>query len=71
MKRFGMSFEDIKDLSVTALIGKMLVQADDDESRSDLNRILDFVKGSGLASKKVKALGLGLVGNQQPAKKGS
>lgn len=61
--QFGMSFEDIKDLSVSALIGKMLLQADGDESRSDLQRLLDFVKSKGLGDKKVKALGLGLVEN--------
>ncbi|MFQ5731018.1 MAG: flotillin family protein [Planctomycetaceae bacterium] len=61
--QFGMSFEDVKDLSVSALIGKMLVESNDDESKADLNRILDFVKSTGSAGKKVKALGLGLLEN--------
>ncbi len=56
--RFGMNFEDIKDLSVAALIGKMLVQADDDESRSDLQRILKIVRGTGMAEKRVASLGM-------------
>ena len=63
--QFGMSFEDVKDLSVAALIGKMLLEADDDESKSDLNRLLAAVKSKGLASKKVAALGLGLVENTE------
>ena len=63
--QFGMSFDDIKDLSVSALIGKMLLEeSNDDESRSSLNRVLDFVKSQGLANKKVKSLGLGLVENK-------
>jgi hypothetical protein len=37
----------------------MLLQVKDDESRSDLNRILNFVRGSGLADKTVKAIGIG------------
>ncbi|MCH7686299.1 MAG: flotillin family protein [Planctomycetes bacterium] len=57
--QFGMNFEDVKDLSVSALIGKLLLQANDDESRSDLNRILSFVRGSGMADKTVKAIGIG------------
>ncbi len=59
--QFGMSFEDVKDLSVSALIGKMLLQTDEDESRSDLQRLLDFVKSKGLADKNVKSLGLGVL----------
>ena len=62
--QFGMSFEDVKDLSVSALIGKMLLEADD-ESKADLNRLLDFVKSTGNAGKKVKALGLGLLENSK------
>jgi len=59
--QFGMSFDDVKDLSVSALIAKMLLEADDDESRSSLDRLLDFAKSKGLADKQVKSLGLGLV----------
>ena len=47
------------------LIGKMLLQANDDESKSDLNRIMDFAKSQGLGGKKVKSLGLGLTGNKK------
>lgn len=63
--QFGMSFEDVKDLSVSALIGKMLLEADDDESKSDLNRLLAAVKSKGLSNKKVASLGLGLVENTE------
>lgn len=60
--QFGMNFEDVKDLSVSALIGKMLVKSDDDESRGDLNRMMQFVRSAGLADKSVKALGIGALG---------
>ena len=54
--QFNMSFEDVKDLSVTMLIGKMLTMASTDEARSELTRMLDQVTGSPLASKKISQL---------------
>lgn len=57
--RFNMSFENIRDLSVAALIGKMLTKADTDEVRSELTRMLDTVAGSPLATKKVGAFAAG------------
>lgn len=54
--QFSISFEDAKDLSVTALIAKMLTMADNDESRSELTRMLDTVAGSKLAQRKIAAL---------------
>jgi hypothetical protein len=59
-----MSFEDIKDLSVTALIGKMMLTASDDESKSELERLMKLVRGTGIADKRVASLGLGLVENK-------
>lgn len=57
--QFHMSFDDIKDLSIAALIGKMLTLADNDERRSDLQRLLDMAKGAGLAGSKVSTLAQG------------
>ncbi len=54
--QFNMSFDDVKDLSVAALIGKMLTLTDSDESKSELNRMLNAVKGMGIADKKVNTL---------------
>lgn len=59
-KQFNMSFDDVKDLSVAALLGKMLVMADTDESRSELTRMLENVSGSPLAAKKIAAVAGGL-----------
>ena len=55
-----MSFDDVKDLSVTALIGKMLTMADTDETRSELSRMLDSVTGSSLATQKIASIAGGL-----------
>lgn len=57
--QFNMSFDDVKDLSVAALIGKMLTLSDSDETSSELQRILGAVKGMGLSDKKVGTLNFG------------
>ena len=54
--QFNMSFDDVKDLSVTALIGKLLTMADGDEARSELTRMLDTVTGTSLATRKIASL---------------
>ena len=51
-----MNFEDVKDLSITALIGRMLTMASTDEARSELTRMLDKVTGTSFASSKVSSL---------------
>ncbi|MCA9017171.1 MAG: flotillin family protein, partial [Planctomycetaceae bacterium] len=55
ISRFGMSFEDVKNLSVAALISQLLLQADSDEDRSVLNRLLATVKNLGISEKKVSS----------------
>ncbi len=57
--QFNMSFDDVKDLSIAALIGKMLTQSESDETTSELQRLLTMVKGTGLADKKVGTLNIG------------
>lgn len=54
--QFNMSFDDVKDLSVAALIGKMLTMADSDQTRSELTRMLDTVAGTSFAGRKVASL---------------
>ncbi|MCP4784216.1 MAG: flotillin family protein [Fuerstiella sp.] len=63
--QFNMSFDDVKDLSVAALIGKMLTMADTDESKSELSRMLDTVSGSSLATQKIASLAGGLAGRTE------
>jgi len=56
--RFNLSFEDVKDLSVAALVGKMIGMAGDDGERAQLRRLLDLVRGTGAAEKRVASLGM-------------
>ncbi|MBT4868356.1 MAG: flotillin family protein [Planctomycetaceae bacterium] len=58
VSQFGMNFEDVKDMSVAALIGKMLLQADDAESKNSLQGLLKTIRGAGLAEKRVAMLGV-------------
>lgn len=53
VSKFNMNFEDVKDLSVAALLGKMLTKSDSDGMTAELTRMLDTVAGHPLASAKV------------------
>lgn len=55
-QQFNMSFDDVKDLSVAAVLGRMLIRADNEEARSELTRMLESVAGSPLAGKKISAV---------------
>ncbi|QDT96011.1 flotillin family protein [Gimesia aquarii] len=55
ISRFGMSFEDVKNLSVAALISQLIVQTDSDEDKSVLNRLLATVKNLGISEQKVSS----------------
>lgn len=56
VSRFGMSFEDVKDLSIAALIGKMMVETSDGPTRNELESLLRMVKSAGLDSRRVGTL---------------
>jgi len=64
--QFGVSFEDVKDLSVAALIGRMITMTDSDDDKSRLEDLLRIFRGAGMAGKKVSSLGL--VGDQSGGK---
>ncbi len=55
---FGLSFDDVKDMSVAALIGKMLLDSEDDAITRGLKKLQGTLKSMGLSDKKVAALGL-------------
>lgn len=59
--QFGLEFKDIKDLSVTALITKLLFEADDEGTTTSLKRMQKFFKNAGLMDKKVGTLGLSML----------
>lgn len=56
--QFNLTAEDVKDLSVAALIAKMMGMTDSDQVKSELNRLLDMVKRVGLGDAKAAALNL-------------
>lgn len=58
VSKFGMSFEDVKDLSIAALISKMLLETDDGQTRSELENLLKMVRSAGMGARKVATLGL-------------
>ncbi len=64
MGQFGLKFEDIKDLSVTALLTKLLFEADDEGTTASLKRLQKHLKNAGLMDKKVASLGLGMLSGE-------
>lgn len=60
--QFNLSAGDVKDLSVAALIAKMMGLSDSDETKSELARLLDMVKGLGVSESKVSTLKIGADG---------
>ena len=56
---FNLGTDDIKNVSIAALIGKMVAMSDSAETRSELELLLDMAERSGLAGKKASALGIG------------
>jgi len=59
--QFGLKFEDVKDLSVAALMTKLLFDADDEGTTASLKRLQKHLKSAGLMNKQVSALGLGML----------
>ncbi len=56
MGEFNLSTNDVKDLSIAALIGRMLSLTSSDETRNELQRLLGMAKDSGWSGKKLKAV---------------
>jgi uncharacterized membrane protein YqiK len=62
--QFNLRAGDVKDLSVAALIAKMMGMADSDETKSELTRLLDTVKSFGVSNSKVATLKIGSDGSK-------
>lgn len=56
IEQFNLSTDDVKDLSIAALIGRMLTLTSSDETRSELQRLLGMAKDAGLSGKPMKSL---------------
>lgn len=54
---FGVSSEDVKNLTIAAALGKMISEADDDRSRGVLATLLHRAKLAGVSEKTVGSLG--------------
>lgn len=57
ISQFGLTSEDVKNLTISALVGKLIAKSDK-ENKGVLNNLLDTVKELGIANKSVKELGL-------------
>lgn len=58
VSQFGMDSEDLKNLSISALIGKMITQADDESMRHRLTHLLETARQVGLGDTLGSALQL-------------
>ena len=58
MGQFSLSSEDVRNLSISALILKMINQADDSAQKGVLENLLQMARSLGLADQKASALGL-------------
>jgi uncharacterized membrane protein YqiK len=59
---FQMETADVRNVSIAALIGKMMTKADTPETRSELELLLEMAERTGVASKKAGSLKLGRKG---------
>jgi hypothetical protein len=55
---FHLDTDDIKNLSVAAIIAKMLASADDEKTRTDLEHLLEIAHSAGLASRPATGVAL-------------
>ncbi len=55
----GIKTDDLKNLSIAALITQMMLSTDDDQKRSKLGNLLDLAKRTGIAGENAGELGLG------------
>jgi hypothetical protein len=53
MDKFGVSSEDVKNLSVAALLYKLMTKADTDENRSLIGNLMDIARKNGISDHQV------------------
>ena len=56
--QFGISSDDVKNLSIAALVGKMIGLTDDEQIRGELKKLLGVVRDAGASRQKVGTSGL-------------
>ncbi len=57
VSQFGLTSEDVKNLTISALVGKLIAKSDK-ENKGVLNNLLDTVKDLGIGNKPARELGL-------------
>ena len=57
--QFNLSTDDVKDLSIAALIARLTGLAGSDEARSELHNLLRLAQGAGVAENRVSTLNIG------------
>jgi hypothetical protein len=62
--QFNLSAGDVKDLSIAALVAKMMGMTDSEETKGELSRLAGMVKNLGMSDDKVKTLNLGSDGSR-------
>src|SRR5690606_19159116 len=60
VQRTGLGSEDVKNLSIAALIAKMIAESKDDGIVQELKNLLSLSKAGGYADKKLSSLGVKL-----------
>ncbi|MCB0846721.1 MAG: flotillin family protein, partial [Bacteroidetes bacterium] len=58
ISQFSVSSDDIKNLTISALIMKMMNQTSDSQKRGILNNLLDTANSLGISGSSVQALGI-------------
>ena len=66
VEQFGIDTTDVKDLSIAALIGRMISLTNSEDTRSELNRLMDMAREMGWSSNKVGSLKLKSKDNGAP-----
>ena len=56
VSQFNLGSEDIKNLSIAALIGKMMGLTDEESVRNELQRFLDMARAAGWSDRPAAAL---------------
>jgi uncharacterized membrane protein YqiK len=58
INRFGITSEDLKNMSVSMLLFRMMNQADDSETKGFVSKLMDLAKGMGVSDQSPSSLGI-------------
>jgi uncharacterized membrane protein YqiK len=58
INRFGITSEDLKNMSISMLLFRMMNQADDSETKGFVSKLMDLAKGMGVSDQSPSSLGI-------------